>query len=209
MAGFIHSTLISPRRDPHFATNNVHGEHAQMRLLWLASSYCKKHRVAVDVGAHIGVWACELARRFKEVWAFEPCRENFDCLRANVREQAHILNVALGDQERMCDMALSEGGNSGMWHIIPGDAVEMHTLNSYTLDEVDLLKIDVEGFEDKVLMGAVETLRLSRPVVVFEGNGIGTKYFGKAWTDPKLLLASEGYVRAKRVNKDEIWVPKC
>jgi hypothetical protein len=58
-------------------------------------------------------------------------------------------------------------------------------------------------------MGAVETLRLSRPVVVFEDNGVGTKYFGKAWTDPKLLLASEGYVRAKRVNRDEVWIPKC
>ena len=201
--------MLSPARDPNFASSKQHGEIAQLRTLWLASSCCPKHRTAIDVGAHIGIWTKELSRLFKEVWAFEPCSENFECLKANAPRKAQLVNVALGDCDGKCDLDLPEGGNSGMWRVAGGDKIELHTLDSYTFDEVDLIKIDAEGYEGKVLKGALETIRLSRPVIVFEDNGLGEKYYGFDWLDPKVLLAAEGYEQVHKANKDLIWAPKC
>lgn len=206
MAKFLHAAIVAPERDPKFAESKFHGELVQREVARRVSTFCKRRRVAIDVGAHIGLWTKELIHLFDEVWAFEPSEENFVCLKANVPKKACLVNAALGDYDGKCDVVL-EGGNSGMWRVTPGDSIEMHTLDSYFMDEVDLIKIDAEGYEGKVIKGAIETIRESRPAVLFEDNGLGIKYYGAGWSDPKLWLGAEKYAPLKRFNKDELWLP--
>ena len=200
--------FVTPWNDPGFATHGAHGVEAQLPAIRVALSFCKLHRLAVDVGAHIGIWTNELAKRFDTVWAFEPNPENFHCLGQNVGNRALLQNVALGNETRGCTTVMPPGGNSGMWRIDTSKCdVMLRPLDSYDLSVVDFLKIDAEGYEGAVVQGAWRTLNTCRPVVFFEDNGLGPKYFGLEWVDPKPVLASLGYSRAARIRKDEIWTP--
>ena len=46
--------------------------------------------------------------------------------------------------------------------------VDARTLDSYELDDVTLIKIDVQGHEHDVLMGSLDTIERSRPVLCVE-----------------------------------------
>lgn len=200
--------VVTPERDPHFAVSRVHGETAQCELLRQVVKLCHAKRHAVDVGAHIGLWTRNLAAKFEQVTAFEPVGENFACLRQNAAlANVKLYNLALGAAAGTCNMKLPEHGNSGMWRVVPGPDVKVYSLDSFALETVDLLKLDVEGSEGLVICGAFETIRHCRPIVVFEDNGTGPKYFGADWTDPKPLLASLGYTLRLRWRKDRVWTP--
>lgn len=198
--------FVSPARDPGFADNPIHGARAQAEFIRKVVPYCRDFRVACDIGAHIGTCTEALVTKFGRVWAFEPQAENFACLKANIGDRAMLENVALGSAEDSCEMVLAPGANSGMWHAKPGLDVDVETLDNYMLSDVDLIKIDTEGFEGQVIRGAIETIAASKPVVVFEDNGLGAKYYGVDWIDPKPLLKALGYSQKVRIRKDEVWM---
>lgn len=200
-----------PVSDLGFAIHPVHGRVAQLFDIIRVSELCSgKRRTAIDVGAHIGIWSTELSKRFEIVHAFEPVRENFDCLLENVARLPVIVHpgVALGAYKGQCSMALPSNGNSGMWGVstATGSTV-VHTLDSYQFSDVDLIKIDVEGYEGCVVVGAKETIKAALPVIVFEDNGLGVKRYGAEWIDPKQVLTELGYKKRLRIKKDEVWTP--
>ena len=197
-----------PTRDPGFAESPLHGAKAQAAFLDKVLKHCKNFRLAVDIGAHVGTCTEFLATVFERVWAVEPCAENFSCLVRNVGDRAVLVNAALGSSEGDCTMQLEPGANSGMWHVSDGFGVEVTTLDRLMLSNVDFIKIDTEGFEGQVLEGARETIAACKPLIVFEDNGLGQKYYGAQWVDPKPILESLGYEQKTRINKDEVWAPR-
>lgn len=126
--------------------------------------------MAVDVGGHVGLLAIKFAERFRMVHTFEPCPVNFECLVANTQ---HLPNVfrhpfALGERPGQVGMRL-EADNSGNHQIVPeGTGVEMRTLDEMQLPALDLLKVDVQGYEYFVLKGGRRTIERFRPVCIIE-----------------------------------------
>ena len=197
-----------PVTDPHFADNGVHGAEAQRRLVVSALRHgAGKFRRAVDAGAHIGTWTVELASRFLAVEAFEPDRENFTCLEENCKGMPNVqtYHLALG-RSRQRGRVMNLGANSGCPFIVAGGDVEVVPLDQFDYQDVDFLKIDVEGMEGEVLLGAERTLVRCKPAVFFEDNGLGPVHYGSTWRDPKDLLSALGYSRRARVAKNELWV---
>jgi FkbM family methyltransferase len=133
---------------------------------------CQQHRVALDIGANVGLWGRDLCAGFEHVIAFEPVEDFRNCLQKNVvSERLEIRSVALGNENTRAVMNITEG-NSGHSHIDPesfgsGDT-EVVTLDSLALPVVDYIKVDCEGFEYRVLQGAEQTIRRCRPIVVIE-----------------------------------------
>jgi FkbM family methyltransferase len=138
-------------------------------------------RTFVDVGSHIGFYSMGLAPGFERVIAFEPSRFQYGWLRRNAALNAydHVLceHVALGDTAGTATLnVLSYEG--GLNSLSPEVASALTILDQYTvpvevlddrgLTDVDLLKIDVEGFEIQVLRGAARTIAASRPVILIE-----------------------------------------
>ncbi|HEX6007548.1 MAG TPA: FkbM family methyltransferase [Burkholderiales bacterium] len=181
------------------------GDRFQAELFQRALRYTPGRKIAIDIGAHVGSLTRQMAVHFASVIAFEPNPLNFACLQENATAStvAHF-NVALGADEGYCDMA-QHADNSGCWRVIPGGAVRIAPLDSFAFENVDLIKIDVEGFEGQVIRGAQQTIAACDPTIVFEDNGLGPKLYSSAWVDPRKLLAELGYRRRERFEKDEIW----
>jgi FkbM family methyltransferase len=131
--------------------------------------------VFVDIGAHIGTYALSYASEVRETHAFEAQRDTFYrlcggiALRGNDTVYAH--NIALSDtnfEQRDLRVLTSDGGLSSICdlptnqHPFRIEKVMLATLDSYGLDDVCLVKIDVEGHELAVLKGAAETLERSK-----------------------------------------------
>jgi FkbM family methyltransferase len=204
---------ISPATDPNFADSRLHGERAQLELLRQVVKLAKGRKIAVDVGAHIGLWARNLAPHFQAVFAFEPNAENAACFRKNVEGLANVFlaELALGDVALKATFKLPPLGNSGMWHVdkteLVDGAANMQCLDTANLNGLDLLKLDVEGYEGRVIIGAARTILEFKPVIVFEDNGLGQKYFGDQWVNPVPLLKKLGYKLRFTWRKDQVWVP--
>lgn len=130
---------------------------------------------AVDAGAHVGTWTVEMARHFQAVNAFEPCAETHALLAENVAHLPHVcvLRLALADRHAELRLALPHAGaNSGMRAVATeGERVAAVPLDALNVTSLDLIKLDLEGYEMPALFGARETLRRCRPVVVMEENG--------------------------------------
>lgn len=137
--------------------------------------------VALDLGAYIGMHAMlmgRLAGSAGRVYAFEPQRKVFRELHHNIQlndldDIVVPLRYALGASNAMVQMDVApehqgEINQGGVAVGTGGDDVEMRTLDSFGFDNVSLVKIDVEGFEDAVLAGAAETIRASKPIILIE-----------------------------------------
>ena len=151
----------------------------------LVASLCDPDRVSLDIGASIGEFTIAMLASSDSVIAFEPrpaqARElvsMFDAVGAAVRVEA----VALSDQPGVTAMRVveSDPGRSTIDdsnQLTDADGGAVHTvdvpvrrLDDLALDNVGLVKIDVEGHELAVLRGAVDTLRRNRPAVVVEAE---------------------------------------
>ncbi|MFC1601740.1 FkbM family methyltransferase, partial [Candidatus Sumerlaeota bacterium] len=145
-----------------------------------------------DIGANTGVFsllACAVNPTVK-VTAFEPAPGTFEFLDRNVelngwgdrcQLEKKAVSDSIGSAPFHVPNTISASGNSSLdpagYHGIPGDVI---TVPVTTVDAVaeklgrpDLVKIDVEGFEDKVLQGMAGALGSAQVALIVECNPDG------------------------------------
>ncbi|MEQ8702042.1 MAG: FkbM family methyltransferase [Bauldia litoralis] len=137
------------------------------------------NRAALDVGANKGDYSYFLSRLCPRVVAFECNPKIVRFLRRTVAANVEVEEVALSDQAGQGVMRIPRGsrGHSNQRGTlapkkIVADVTEvpvrMRRLDDYGFDDVGFVKVDVEGFELRVLEGARETLARCRPVLLLE-----------------------------------------
>lgn len=139
-------------------------------ILSLASGVC------LDIGANFGVMAQALEYNGFEVVAFEPQPDVFNVMCKNVRGLR--FNYGLGSEAGMarmpkilCGSRANYGGMGiGCRSELGTISVEVRTLDSFAFENVGFMKIDVEGFEERVLRGGVETIARCRPIMYIEDD---------------------------------------
>jgi len=142
-------------------------------------------------------------REFDFVHAFEPVAEYADAFELNVIGNRWLHRMALGDATRSVGIR-QYPENTGQTHVDGDGDTPMITLDSFMLRTVDLIKIDVEGYELHVAMGAVETLILSRPVVVIEERPTAADNFAPPDGAARRFLESLGMVTLGREHFDYV-----
>jgi FkbM family methyltransferase len=161
---------------PLYGAFKSYADRAERRLL---TRYLSHGSVVVDAGANIGVYAAFLAQRVGSagvVHAFEPSEENFRRLRDAV---AHLPNVranqlAVSDHTGASLLYLSDQLNvDHRAYPTVGDLRRTVAIRSTTLDQyfevgarVDLIKLDIQGFELHALRGASRVLNENPDVVL-------------------------------------------
>lgn len=140
----------------------------------------------LDIGANIGLTGLEFAKHCPEgkVICFEPSPENFKRLNENVAlnsfKNITALNTGIGDAPGQFKLYNVVDTNPGMKRILnDGNAENFESelitidtlesqLNKLNIQKVGAIKIDVEGFEFKVLLSAVFILQKYKPVLFIE-----------------------------------------
>ena len=154
--------------------------------------------VALDVGANIGNHAIHLSRDFAEIHCFEPNPDVFRRLTDNVHsnrlDNIRLHQAALGDCDDTLMFRENLEGNLGASGFVEDDRPSGHSrilrlpvfdadklVQRLGITRVDFIKIDVEGFELRVLKGLRATIAFNRPIVSFEFHGhlAGPDDFGK------------------------------
>lgn len=174
-----------------------------------ALNLCKTRGVAIDVGAHVGLFSYWMARDFEFVEAFEPVAHHRECFAINVlehRQNVRLHACALGDREAMVAIR-TEPTSSGDSRIAGHGDIPQHTLDSFALSNASLLKIDCEGTELFVLRGAEELLARQKPVVIVEQKPGHAQKYGLGEKDAVPYLQSLGYRLERELAGDFIMVP--
>jgi FkbM family methyltransferase len=148
----------------------------QARKYDSAMAYTRRRRMAIDIGANVGLWSWLMAKDFDQLHAFEPVPLYAQCWRANVEGLGvHLHQLALGEEAGRVNMVnVTEGSfgdttvDVGQGGAVVGEQVEVRTLDSYCFNEVDLIKCDNEGYELFVMRGAVKTITRCRPTIIVE-----------------------------------------
>jgi FkbM family methyltransferase len=153
----------------------------ERNLIEWAKTLIDPSKIFLDIGAHVGTYSLGMASACAGVHSFECCPKTYNFLSANIalRELDYTITThrtALGNRIGTTDYyfrsPLDGGGNSCLDLSTLGCKkiqVPLTTLDSFGLENIGLIKIDVEGFEKNVLEGAQETLRRSNyPLLLFE-----------------------------------------
>lgn len=161
----------------------------------------KRELVVFDVGAHYGEWASMFnanSDHSASIYSFEPSREAYKILTEKIINHFHPENIALSDFNHSSFLSASEPGSvtsrvvENNEKIIKGicvEKIETKTLDDYCLrnniNNIDFLKMDVEGYELKVISGAKDMIDKNRiSLIQFEfGAESDEKYSLKAFFD--------------------------
>lgn len=141
----------------------------------------------LDIGSNIGYYALLESKKIGQsgnVWAIEPSPENFSTLIENIKLQDNknvkAFNFAIGDQNGEIEFIISKKSN---WSKIKeendpielGDKiikVPLKTLDSFSeennFEKIDLLRMDVEGYENKIILGGLKFLKKFKPIIMIE-----------------------------------------
>lgn len=183
-------------------------------VLEFAISACQRTRMtAVQAGGNVGLWPIRMAKTFERVITFEPEPITRACLIENTKVFANIevRPEALGAK---LDTVAVERRSLGSHRIVPGKDVDtsqritvaaMIALDDLALDNVDLIQLDIEGYELPALQGAAGTIARSHPVIQLEMAGFakdeGAK--DKAVQD---FIQGIGYREHSRTERDAVFV---
>jgi len=146
-------------------------------------SLTNKNSIFVDIGAHIGFYTVRLALKCKHVHAIEPNPESAYILRRNI-ELNNIKNVtvhqcACGRTHSKAKIYVADTCTT----LIPRTGRKTIEVDVKPLDSLvnycDVVKIDVEGFEEEVLLGAENLITHVKPIWVIEHHdkGLGIQYY--------------------------------
>lgn len=171
-------------------------------------SLCGENYKVVDVGANIGWTALRLARiaHRGKVICFEPdpfnaarCLENAEL---NALSNLEVLAIGLGDESKSVNLEVRTPSNLGGNRVAPGNSNPGNAVDIRRLDDVeavrnlsgiDLMKIDVEGYELKVIRGAKQLLTSFKPVLFVELDDQNLRDQGDSVSDLLSYLKDLGY----------------
>lgn len=185
---------------------------------------CSRGQAAVDIGANKGFYTYALSKIYRHVYAFEPNDgvswrigaynkgkvTLTQCALSSEGGEATLYIPYIGKRENSGWASLgvehAQSANSGQMRSV---CVPLRALDSFALEDISFIKIDVEGWELSVLEGAVSTIRKWRPTILIE-----VRSQNRAATDQYFaVLDYEGFqlhdiVKVKGSDDNVIYIPK-
>ena len=177
--------------------------------------FITKGATFVDVGANIGhlsLYAKTCVGKEGKVIAIEGNSKIFRFLKKNIEINNFEIEVyfnIIGDKEKKVSIQnrKADDMNQVLEDTYDKDKiVDMVTLDSIciNLETIDILKIDVEGYEYKVIQGATKTLEKTKILMIEIINDLA-KDFGKSLRETKDLIISYGFELVNNNNNNYIF----
>jgi FkbM family methyltransferase len=147
----------------------------------------KQKRTFIDIGSNVGIFSYYFSSIFENIKSFEPTKEVTEKLSSLNKKNITIFNCALSDSSGEQEFFIpimnlpmarkltlySHGSLENRDNIIKNGKIEkrlvkINTLDNYSFQNVDLIKIDVEGHESKVIQGSLNTIKNNKPFLIVE-----------------------------------------
>jgi len=142
-----------------------------------------KNKIVVDAGANVGIFSIYAAvLGAKKVYAFEPVKETYDILVENIKRnglenQILPINKGLGNKNEIKIISYRYCGDGGA-NIsakknkeLKNQSAVLIPLDDFVkennIERIDFIKMDTEGYEENVLLGAKETIKRWKPILSF------------------------------------------
>ena len=170
----------------------------------------------LDIGAGVGISACELSSISKTIESWEIGTIAFDCLNANLDNAVKTYakdvtfnryHVAITDSD-MYSIEIVEYEHDFTKNCVKSDAsfgfsdidsvknyslIKQKTIDSYQFDNIDIINIDTNGYELKVLQGAKETIANCKPFIIMSLNDSLLSLYGNKIQEVISLLNQLNY----------------
>ena len=170
-------------------TNEIWEPHMHV----IFEKYINKNSVVIEGGCHIGTHTIKIAELCKYVHAFEPLPESHKLLNKNILinkiDNVSTYLLGLSNKVEETTFAWCEADAPGCAglnnnpmgipiyskHMDNGNKVKLTTIDELNLDQLDFIKLDVEGYESLVIKGALKTIAKFKPIITME---IWENHFG-------------------------------
>lgn len=173
----------------------------------------------IDCGGNIGSYSIYFSKfiNCKKIYSFEPHPEIFDYLKDNIKlnncENINIYNFGLSNQNQKINLISHIPGNKGafwFWylnesHETPSEVgykdheniensniiIDSRQLDYFNFENINFIKIDVEGMEIEVLNGAKKLINNYKPLLYIEGSK-------KTFIDIEKWIMENNYIRIEK-----------
>lgn len=200
----------------------------QEYIINFLSDYVKKACTIVDIGAHVGSHSIMYKRLNPSsiVYSFEPQKMLYKLLCFNISDNnlrnIYSYNNAVGEDVYDAEMnpysadgensmQQVEYGSSNIYNLAGvqvgsgGEKIKVISLDALKMNRCDFMKIDVEGYEPNVIMGARNLIMSCKPVISFEVNKKKSPNISASTKD---MLESLGYNCRRAWQDNWIALPK-
>ena len=139
-------------------------KHVNDFMIGQTTPYLHKLKNTLDIGAATGMYATHFAKHSKSVICFEAVLPVYNELNKIKTFYNNVTthNLAVSNFEGVSDFYVDDKrlSNSSFQNLVEGQKIEVDTVtvDSLKLNDIGFIKIDVEGVELDVLMGAVDTI---------------------------------------------------
>ena len=178
-------------------------------------------RTCIQAGAACGIWPFRFAQMFQSVITVEPVWANFEAAKYNLTPVSNVrlYNMGFGETEgESCKMTrpTPERYNCGAWHVDPEADDDTGLTDLTTIDflagsddeHVDLIALDLEGYELFALRGATNVIAKHLPVIYFEDKGHCRKFGVRPGAVQAYLKRMFGYSVAEELKNNTIMTAK-
>tara|TARA_B110000444_G_scaffold235832_1_gene247192 strand:- start:4782 stop:5567 length:786 start_codon:yes stop_codon:yes gene_type:complete len=191
------------------------------------NSFVKRKRTVLQAGGNCGIYTREYAQHYENVYTFEPDATNMNCLVLNTNECNNIIKfqACLGESQGMTaiqnPLEIMDIGSihvktpkelhENMLVVESKANIPILTIDDIAFSTLDLIHLDIEGYELFALKGGSNTIKKHKPVIVLEvcEDGHSEKY-GYNRNDLEIFLQSLDYVFVEKidVNGDNVYIHK-
>ncbi len=173
--------------------------------------------IILDIGTNIGYWSYAFSKSKdpeREVIGFEPDLRNLSMAASNLakRKRVSIFNMGLSDTFGRFSVSIPTEGkkrkyegkfNTGLMTALNNDnskgtyfirGEKLLEMLNIPFNSIACIKIDVEGFEYKVLKGIATILDKAKPLLIIEINPVTMSKANYSFKELFLFLSELGYI---------------
>ena len=156
--------------------------HLKDFMIGQTTPYLNKFKNTLDIGAATGMYSSHFAEHSKSVICFEAVPPVYEQLKKIKEKHNNVIthNLAVSNEVGLLDFYVDDKrlSNSSFQNLVEGQKIQVETttIDSLKLIDVGFMKIDVEGVELDVLVGANDTIEEYKPTCMVEVYAKFNKY---------------------------------
>ena len=156
--------------------------HLKDFMIGQTTPYLNKFKNTLDIGAATGMYASHFANHSKSVICFEAVKPVYEQLIKIKEKHNNVIthNLAVSNEVGLLDFYVDDKrlSNSSFQNLVEGQKIQVETttIDSLKLVDVGFIKVDVEGVELDVLVGANDTIEEYKPTCMVEVYAKFNKY---------------------------------